>query len=102
MVRNGDVPELLETFMEACGEDERWVTVSEFRQYFHLDSVSSPAISGFFSRIYRGSFFSCPYRVERIERFCVKKPHHRTIKRYLIKRRPFLKRKYPESENVRD
>lgn len=90
---NGDVPELLETFMEECGKTERWITVSEIRQYFDLDIVSGPAISGFLSKIHRGTFFSCPYRVERIERFVVDKPRQRTIKRYLVKRRPFSSQK---------
>lgn len=89
MVRNADVPELLERFMEETGKTEQWVTVSEFRQYFGLDIPAAPAIAGFLTRIYRGPFFSFPYRVERVERLAVKKPHHRIIKRYLVKRRPF-------------
>lgn len=91
MVRNGNVPELLERYMEECGENERWITVGEFRDYFHLDSYCAHAISGFFSRIYRRPFSSCAYRVERISRIFVKKPCHRIIKRYLIRKRPFAK-----------
>lgn len=93
MSRNDDVPGLLETFMDECGETERWITVSEIREYFDLDTLSGPAISGFLSKIHRGTFFSCPYRVERIERLVVDTPHQRTIKRYLVRRRPFSAKK---------
>ena len=99
MPRNDDVPELMETFMEEYGETERWVTVSEIRRYFDLDAVSGPAISGFLSKIHRSTFFSCPYRVERIEQLVVDKPRQRTIKRYLVRRRPFSSwKKAPREE----
>lgn len=88
MARNREVPELLEKFMDECGTSERWITVAEFRTYFALDEQYSSAISGFFRRIHQGSFFSCPYRVERIEKTSIETPQRRTIKRYLIKRRP--------------
>jgi len=89
MPRNNNVPELVETFMDECGATERWITVNEIREYFDLDILYGPAISGFLRKIHRGTFFSCPYRVERVERFVVDKPHQRTIKRYLVRRRPF-------------
>ena len=88
MARNREVPELLEKFMAECGTSERWITVAEFRTYFALDEQYSSAISGFFRRIHQGSFFSCPYRVERIEKTSIETPQRRTIKRYLITRRP--------------
>ncbi|HOX35555.1 MAG TPA: hypothetical protein P5217_07305 [Methanoregulaceae archaeon] len=100
MPRNSDVPELLETFMDQCGETERWITVSEIREYFDLDTVSGPAISGFLSKIHRGTFFACPYRVERIERLVVETPHRRTIKRYLVRRRPFSSKKHSPGKDV--
>lgn len=88
MARNRDVPNLLEKFMEESGETQRWVTVNEIRTYFNLDEFSAPPISGFLQRIYQGPFFSCPYRVERIERITVQKKQRRVVKRYLVTRRP--------------
>lgn len=58
MARNNEIPDLLAQYMEACGETGRWVTVYEFRTYFHLDNSSAHAISGFLRRIYQGPFFS--------------------------------------------
>ncbi len=60
---------------------------------FRLDEFSAPAISGFLKRIYHGPFFSCHYRVERMERIVVNTPQHRIIKRYLVKKRPDPRRK---------
>jgi len=88
MARNRDVPDLLERFMIESGETQRWVTVNEIRTYFNLDEFSAPPISGFLQRIYHGSFFSCPYRVERIEKITVQKRQRRVVKRYLVTRRP--------------
>lgn len=88
MARNREVPELLERFMEESGASERWITVYEFRAHFKLNEQYSPAISGFLQRIYQGSFYSCPYRVERIEKISIETPQKRTIRRYLIRRRP--------------
>ena len=88
MARNRDVPDLLERFMIESGETQRWVTVNEIRTYFNLDEFSAPSISGFLQRIYHGSFFSCPYRVERIEKITVQKRQRRVVKRYLVTRRP--------------
>lgn len=89
MVRNADVPELLERFMEESGESRRWVTVHEIRAHFCLNMSASSAISGFLQRIYSGTYLSFPYRVERIEWILVDaRPHPRTIKKYLIAKRP--------------
>jgi hypothetical protein len=88
MARNGNVPELIEQFMEESGETQQWVTVNELRTYFSLDEFAAPAISGFLRRIYHGPFATCPYRVERIEKITVQNPHRRDIKRYLVVRRP--------------
>jgi hypothetical protein len=95
MARNRDVPGLLERFMEESGETQRWITVNEFRTYFDLDEFSAPAISGFLQRIYHGSFFSCPYRVERIEKVIVQKRQRRIVKRYLVIRRPSARKRDP-------
>jgi hypothetical protein len=88
MARNRDVPDHLERFMEESGETQRWVTVNEIRAYFNLDEFAASPISGFLQRIYHGSFFSCLYRVERIEKITVQKKQRRVVKRYLVARRP--------------
>ncbi len=82
------IPELLEQFMEAGNVPERWITVRELRTHFHLDDTASPAISGFLRRIYQGPYFTCQYRVTRIERLIVDTPHTRMIKRYFVTQRP--------------
>jgi len=82
------IPELLEQFMEAGNVPERWITVRELRTHFHLDDTASPAISGFLRRIYHGPYFTCQYRVTRIERLTVTTPHTRMIKRYFVTQRP--------------
>lgn len=92
MARNRDVPDLLERFMEESGETQCWVTVNEFRSYFNLDEFSAPAISGFLSRIYYSQFLSCPYRVERIEKVTVQKKQRIVVKRYLVTRRPQIRK----------
>ncbi len=88
MARNREIPELVEQYMDHCGGIEQWITVQEFRTYFHLDEVSAPAISGFLRRIYYSPFGSCPYRVERVEKIMVTTPQRRCINRYLVKKRP--------------
>jgi hypothetical protein len=73
--------------MEAGGDTEQWITVYEFRTYFHLDESSAHAISGFLRRIYQAPFFSFRYRVKKIERIIVHTPQRRSINRYLVKKR---------------
>lgn len=87
MARNKEIPELLEKFMEQSGENEQWITVQEFRTYFQLDELYAPAIAGFLRRIYHSPFFSCNYRVERMEKIVVNIPQRKIIKRYLVKKR---------------
>ena len=82
------IPELLEEYMKGHERDGLWVTVPEFRRFFEMDEHASPAISGFFHRLYQGPFFTCPYRVVRIEKIKVNAPQTRMIKRYFINRRP--------------
>jgi len=86
--------------MEESGETQRWVTVNELRIYFDLDEFSAPAISGFLQRIYHGPFFSCPYRVERIEKVTVQKPQRRVVKRYLVTRRPPARKRDPALHEI--
>jgi len=74
--------------MQAKGGAGLWVTVPEFRTFFAMDEHASPAISGFFRRLSQGPFFTCPYRVARIEKLMVNALHTRMIKRYFITRRP--------------
>ena len=87
------IPELLEEYMQGHDGAGLWVTVPEFRTFFSMDEHASPAIAGFFRRLYQGPFFACPYRVARIEKMRVKTPHTRMIKRYFITRRPELREK---------
>ena len=82
------IPELLEEYMRGHDGAGLWVTVPEFRAFFAMDKHASPAISGFFKRLYQGPFFTCPYRVAKIEKMMVNTPHTRMIKRYFITRRP--------------
>ncbi len=82
------IPELLEEYMQAYDGPGLWVTVPDFRTYFALDNYSSPVISGFFRRLYHRPFFTCPYRVTRIENLIVTIPQKRMIKRYFITRKP--------------
>ena len=100
MARNRDVPNLLERFMEESGETQRWVTVNEIRTYFNLDEFSAPPISGFLQRIYHGPFFSCPYRVERIEKITVQKKQRRVVKRYLVTPRPQARKRDPALHEI--
>ena len=91
MARNTEVSELLAEYMKACGENERWITVYEFRTYFHLDESSAHAISGFLRRIHYRPFFSYQYRVKKIQKIIEYTPQRRCINRYLVKKRPEIK-----------
>ncbi len=85
MARNKEVPELLAEYMNACGEDERWITVFEFRTFFHLDESSAHAISGFLHGFITGRFFPTGTRIK-IEKIIEYTPQRRCINRYLMKR----------------
>ena len=91
MVRYKEIPDLLVQYMEMCEESERWITVYEFRTYFHLDESSAHAISGFLNRICYRSFLSYPYRVKKIEKIIIYTPTRRIINRYLVKKKPEIK-----------
>jgi hypothetical protein len=83
-----EVPELLEQYMETSGRSEQWLTVKDIRMHFHLAGSDGPAISGFLSKIHHGSFFTCRYKVARIEKFRDTTHPYRSIKRYLVQERP--------------
>lgn len=88
MARNKEIPDLFEQYMEQFGDNEHWITVQEFRDHFQLDELYAPAVAGFLRRIYNSPFYSCHYRVEKIEKIVVTTPQRRFIKRYLVKKRP--------------
>jgi hypothetical protein len=88
MTRHPNVPELLEEYMEATGAPERWVTVRELRSFFHLEESTGQAFAGFLQKIYQGPFFTCRYKVTRIEKFRDSVPPYRIIRRYLVQERP--------------
>ncbi|MFA4825804.1 MAG: hypothetical protein WC593_11700 [Methanoregula sp.] len=88
MTRHTDIPGLLDQYMEDSGRSDQWITVQEFRTYFHLAESNGPAISGFLSKIHYGPFFSCRYKVARVEKFQETTPPYRIIKRYLVQERP--------------
>jgi hypothetical protein len=88
MTRRQEVPDLLEQFMEASGSKERWVTVRELRLFFQLDESAGPAFSGFLRKIHHGPFFTCRYKVARMEKFRDTTPPYRMIKKYLVQVRP--------------
>jgi hypothetical protein len=77
--------------MEASGPAERWVTVRELRTYFQLAELNRPAIYGFLRKIHHGPFFSCRYKVARIEKFRDTTPPYRIIKKYLVQEHPVQK-----------
>ncbi|MFA6362702.1 hypothetical protein [Methanoregula sp.] len=87
-----EIPELLDAFMAASGDSERWITVYELRMYFHLDESCATVISGYLRRIYRNPSRTGLYSVEKIERIPVKIPQRRISTRYLVKRRPSSRR----------
>ncbi len=83
-----DIPELLARYMEESGRSALWITVRDIREYFQLPETDGPAISGFLKRINHGSFFSCRYKVARIEKLRDTVPPHRLIRKYLVQERP--------------
>jgi hypothetical protein len=86
-----DIPELLEQYMANSGRSEQWITVQDIRSHFQLAESNGPAISGFLSKIHYGPFFTCRYKVVRIEKFRDTIPPYRIIKKYLVQERPVRK-----------
>ena len=80
------IPELLEQFMEEQGADERWVTVKELRDRFHLTRYQCNTVSGFLRRLEFTSFCRFPYIVARIERTGKTNPSDPPMCRYLVRR----------------
>ncbi|MDP3564285.1 MAG: hypothetical protein Q8R70_07310 [Methanoregula sp.] len=97
MTRHPEIPELLEQYMEDSGRSVQWITVHEIRMYFHLADSDGPALSGFLKKIHDGPFFSCRYKVARIEKFRDTNPPYRIIKKYLVQERP-AQRHHQDSE----
>jgi hypothetical protein len=86
-----EIPDLLEQYMKASGSAECWVTVRELRSFFGLEDAAGPAFSGFLQKIHFGPFFSCRYKVVRMEKFRDTTPPYRIIKKYLVQERPVKK-----------
>ena len=86
MTNHPKILELLNDYMDADGQQERWITVQEFRTYFHLDPGWSPVISGYFQRIYQNPTYRCPYRVTRIEKVRDPANPYRSVRRYRVER----------------
>jgi hypothetical protein len=97
MTRHPEIPELLEQYMEDSGRSVQWITVQEIRTYFQLADADGPAIYGFLKKIHDGPFFSCRYKVARIEKFQDTTPPYRIIKKYLVQERP-AQRHHQDSE----
>ena len=92
MTRHPEVPELIEQYMDDAHTPACWVTVRDIRTRFNLDESAGPALSGFLQKISQGPFFSCRYRVSRIEKFQDTVPPYRIICRYLVEERPSYQR----------
>jgi hypothetical protein len=92
MTRYPEVPEMLEQFMEKSGTTARWVTVREIRAHFNLEESAGPALSGFLQKIFQGPFFSCRYKVTRIQKFTDDTPPYRIICKYYVEERPSHRR----------
>jgi hypothetical protein len=97
-------PDLLERFMNECGNAEHWITVQEFRTRMSLDISSAHAIAGFLRRLRNNHSTRCRYTVVRIENVKVDRQYRRIIRRYLIRERPVQRRgcagKMPELRDV--
>jgi hypothetical protein len=99
MNRHPEVTDLLEQYMEASGSTACWVTVRDIRAHFNLDESIAPALSGFLQKIYQGPYFTCQYKVTRIEKFQDSIPPYRTISKYLVQQRPVLKKRLEGIKN---
>ena len=84
MTSNPKIFELLKDFMDAASQSERWITVQEFRTFFHLKTSCSPVIAGYFHQLYQNPKYLCLYRVIRIEHVRDPTNRYRTVRRYLV------------------
>lgn len=82
-----ELPGLLEQYMEETGGDQRWVTVQEFRDRFHLSRERSHIIAAFFSRLMYQPLREFPFVVRRVERIKARTRSQITPNQYLVKRR---------------
>lgn len=88
MSHTPDISSLLEQYMGDTGRSDRWITVKDIRTHFQLPETNRPAISGFLHKIHTGPYFSCRYKVARIEKFRDPTPPYRIIMRYFVEERP--------------
>jgi hypothetical protein len=86
MTSHPKIVDLLKDYMNADSQSKRWITVQEFRTYFHLERGCSPVIAGYFQRIYQNPTYLCPYRVVRIENASDPANPYRTVRRYLVEK----------------
>ena len=86
MTSHPRIVELLKDYMDADGQRERWITVQEFRTFFHLNKSCSPVISGYFQRIYQNPTYLCPYRVIKIDNIRDPANPYRSVRRYLVRK----------------
>ena len=99
MTRYPEVPELVEQYMEESASTRCWVTVRDIRAHFNLEESAGQALSGFLHKISHGPFFSCRYKVTRIEKFEDTVPPYRIICRYFVEERPSQRRKRESEED---
>jgi hypothetical protein len=93
MTSHPKIFDMLKDYMDADSQSKRWITVQEFRTYFHLKKSCSPVISGYFQRIYQNPTYLCPYRVIKIENIRDPANPYRSVKRYLVETSPQFSRK---------
>jgi hypothetical protein len=86
MTSHPKIVELLKDYMDRDCRSERWITVQEFRSYFHLQKSCSPVIAGYFQRIYQNPTYLCPYRVIRIQNIQDPANPYRSVRRYLVEK----------------
>jgi|WetSurMetagenome_2_1015567.scaffolds.fasta_scaffold147855_1 hypothetical protein len=86
MTSHPKIVDLLKDYMDAEGHSERWITVQEFRTFFHLQKSYSPVIAGYFQRIYQNPTYLCPYRVIRTEQIRDPANPYRSVRRYLVEK----------------
>ena len=90
MTSHPKIFELLKDFLEADLQTERWITVKEFRTYFHLHQRCSQVISGYLQRIYQNPTYPCPYRVTKIEKVRDPSNPYRFVRRYLVEKKDMI------------
>jgi len=92
MTRYPEVPELLEQYMEETGTTARRVPSGKYGPILISKIPQGRPSPGFLQKIFQGPFFSCRYKVTRIEKFEDTVPPYRIICRYLVGERPMHRR----------